>query len=66
MKKESEEKRETLKQAFDQAAEHLVRLESEQQDWAAREVELSDQLGIAEEEIELLRGEKDELQKLSE
>jgi len=39
MQKEGEEKHEALRQAFDEAAEHLVRLEGEQKEWAIREEE---------------------------
>jgi myosin protein heavy chain len=66
IQKESEEKHEALRQAFDQAAEHLVRLESEQQEWASSEADLTDQLSGAQEEIEVLRGDRDDLQKQSE
>lgn len=51
---------------FDQAAEHLVRLENEQKEWIHREAELNNQLGGVQEEIDALRGDLDELHKLSE
>lgn len=66
LQRQSEEQHETLKQAFDQAAEHLVRLEGEQQDWAAREGELADELTAAQEKIAALQHERDELEKLGE
>ncbi|KAF6744008.1 myosin II heavy chain [Ephemerocybe angulata] len=66
LQKESEEKHESLRQAFDQAAEHLVRLEVEQKEWEARELEMSEQLSAADKEIENLRGDSEELQKVGE
>ncbi|KAG5653772.1 hypothetical protein H0H81_010613 [Sphagnurus paluster] len=66
LQKESDEKHEALLQAFDQAAEHLVRLENEQKDWTAREAELNELVGVAQQEIDVLRGNQEELQKLSE
>lgn len=66
LQKESEEKHEGMRQMFDQAAEHLVRLENEQKAWMTREVELNEQIGGANEEIEVLRGHVDELRKVSE
>jgi myosin protein heavy chain len=66
IQKETEEKYEALRQAFDEAAEHLVRLESEEQNWIARETELVGQLEQTNQEMEALRGDKDELHKLSE
>lgn len=66
LQKESEEKHEGMRQMFDQAAEHLVRLEKEQQAWITRELDLNEQLGGASEEIEVLRGQVDELRKVSE
>ena len=66
LQKESEEKYDSLRTVFDQAAEHLVRLENDQKVWVAREAELTDQLGLAQDEIDALRGDVDELHKLSE
>jgi myosin heavy chain 9/10/11/14 len=66
LQKESEEKYDSLRTVFDQAAEHLVRLETDQKDWVAREAELTDQFGLAQDEIDALRGDVDELHKLSE
>ena len=66
LQKESDEKHASLRQAFEQAAEHLVRLEAEQKEWTAREIEIVEQLAAAEKEIELLRGDSDELQKVGE
>ncbi|KAG6878458.1 hypothetical protein C0993_006298 [Termitomyces sp. T159_Od127] len=65
-KKEAEEKHASLMQAFDQAAEHLVRLETEAKESATREAELNDLLDAAREEINAMRGQHDELRKLSE
>jgi myosin heavy chain 9/10/11/14 len=64
--KESEEKYDSLRTVFDQAAEHLVRLETDQKEWVAREAVLTDQLGLAQDEIDALRGDVDELHKVSE
>lgn len=64
--KASEEKYETAKAAFDQAAEHLVRLEMEQKEWETRENELLDQIAEADKEIEILRSGTGELQKVGE
>ena len=66
LQKESEDKHESLRLVFDQAAEHLVRLEIEQKEWVAREADLTDQLNLAHHELDALRGDVDELQKLSE
>lgn len=66
LQKESEEKYDSLRTVFDQAAEHLVRLETDQKQSVAREVELTDQLGLAQHEIDGLRTDVDELHKLSE
>lgn len=66
LQKESEEKYDSLRTVFDQAAEHLVRLETDQKEWVAREVELTDQVSLAQNEIDALRGDVDELHKLSE
>lgn len=66
LQKQSEEQHETLKQAFDQAAEHLVRLESEQQEWAAREAELAEELAMAQDRISALQHDRDELEKVGE
>ncbi|KAJ6591377.1 myosin II heavy chain [Mycena sp. CBHHK59/15] len=66
IQKESEEKLENLRQMFDQAAEHLVRLEAEQKEWVNREADLNSQLAEAQDESESLRSNLDELQKVSE
>jgi myosin heavy chain 9/10/11/14 len=63
IQKEGEEKYEGLKQAFNEAAEHLVRLESEQQEWVDREAELTDRLNNSHAEVEVLEVEKEGLQK---
>ena len=51
IQRESEEKNETLRMAFDQAADHLVRLESQQQEWVGREAELTELVAAAQQEI---------------
>lgn len=66
IQRESEEKHETLRLAFDQAADHLVRLESQQQGWACKETDLMELVGAAQQEIEVLCDDKRELQKVSE
>jgi myosin heavy chain 9/10/11/14 len=66
VQKESEDKNEMLRMAFDPAADHLVRLESQQQEWIGREAELTELVGAAQQEIEALHGDKEELQKVSE
>jgi myosin protein heavy chain len=66
IQKESEDKHDALRQAFDQAAEHLVRLENEQQEWTSLGAGLTDQLAGAQEEIEALRRKRDDLQKYTE
>ncbi|KAF8958407.1 myosin II heavy chain [Flammula alnicola] len=66
LQKESEDKYESLREAFDQAAEHLVRLEQGEKSWSTREVELGDELNKAQEEIEALQGDLEDIQKVSE
>lgn len=66
IQKESEEKNETLRLAFDQAADHLVRLEKEQEEWVGREAELTELVTAAQHEMEALRADKAELQQVSE
>ena len=63
--KATEEKYEALREAFDEAANHLVRFEQEQKDWKIREEELSQSLMIAEEKMEALQSERDELRRAS-
>lgn len=63
MQKESEDKHEALRQAFDEAAEHLVRLEGEQQDRARREEELLKRLASTDRDQDELHRERDDLQK---
>jgi myosin protein heavy chain len=65
LQKEADEKHEALKEAFDQAAEHLVRLEAEQKNWGGREVELVEQLNELQADDDSLRAERDSLQKQS-
>ena len=52
--------------AFDQAAEHLVRLENEEKTWVLRENELTEALAAAQGEIDVVRERHDELHELSE
>ncbi|KAH7919841.1 nonmuscle myosin heavy chain b [Leucogyrophana mollusca] len=66
LQKEGDEKHETLRVAFDQAAEHLVRLESEQQEWRSKETALSELLASVQDEMTQLQDQRDELQKLNE
>lgn len=66
IQKEGEEKNETLRLAFDQAADHLVRLEKEQEEWVGREAELTELVAAAQHEMEALRADKAELQQVSE
>jgi len=66
LQKESNEKHEKLQQAFDQAAEHLVRLESEENGWRGQEAEFTDLLSTMERSMHQMQGERDELQKLNE
>lgn len=66
LQKEGDEKHETLRIAFDQAAEHLVRLEAEQNVWRAKEVELSDILSAQELAMVQLQQDNMALQKANE
>ncbi|KAJ7049460.1 P-loop containing nucleoside triphosphate hydrolase protein [Mycena amicta] len=66
LQKESDEKFESLRQMFDQAAEHLVRLEADEKLWAAKEEELSAQLSVADQERESMQLTIDELRKVGE
>lgn len=66
LQKESEEKYESLRVAFDQAAEHLVRMESEQQEWAKKEAGLLEELHRAQEECDTLVHNQEELRKIGE
>lgn len=66
LQKEGDEKHETLRIAFDQAAEHLVRLEGEQNVWRAKEVELSDILSAQELAMVQLQQDNMALQKANE
>jgi len=66
LQKEGDEKHETLRIAFDQAAEHLVRMEGEQNDWRAKEAELSDILSAQERTMVQLQQENAALQKANE
>lgn len=66
LQKESEEKYESLKVAFDQAAEHLVRMEAEQKEWLEREAELLEELERTREECDTLLQNQEELRKVGE
>jgi myosin protein heavy chain len=66
LQKEGDEKHETLRVAFDQAAEHLVRMESQQNEWRAKEAELSDIVLTQESSMVQLQQEHQALQKANE
>lgn len=60
--KASEEKYKSLRDAFDKAAEHLVRLESGQADHIRKEEGLTEELQAAMDSVEALNRERDILQ----
>jgi myosin heavy chain 9/10/11/14 len=62
----TEEKYEALTEAFDQAAQHLTRLEKDEETWVPREAELVEELKKAETEVAALSDAKEELQKSGE
>ena len=64
--KEGDEKHENLRQAFDQAAGHLVRFEGQQNEWKKKEAEFLGLLSAMETSMRQLQDERDELQKLNE
>lgn len=64
--KATEAKYETLRAAFDEAAEHLLRFEAEKKEWEIEHEELSQSLQITEEKAEVLQSDRDEVRKLSE
>ncbi|TDL22507.1 nonmuscle myosin heavy chain b [Rickenella mellea] len=64
--KATEEKYESMRDAFNQAAEHLVRLEGEQKEWTAREQALVDELKKTEGDMDILVAQRNEHQKSSE
>ncbi|KAG1781350.1 P-loop containing nucleoside triphosphate hydrolase protein [Suillus placidus] len=66
LQKEGDEKHETLRVAFDQAAEHLVRMEGQQNEWRAKEAELSDIVLTQESSMVQLQQEHQALQKANE
>lgn len=66
LQKESEDKYEVLRKAFDEAAEHLVRLEQGENVWHTRETELREELKKAQDEIDTLQSDLDELHHVSE
>lgn len=65
LQKESEEKYESLRKAFDQAADHLIRLEQQEHQRDERELELDDKLKKAQEENEILHADLDQAHKVS-
>ncbi|KAJ6486660.1 P-loop containing nucleoside triphosphate hydrolase protein [Mycena sanguinolenta] len=66
LQKESEEKHENLLQAFNKAAEHIVRLEAEQKERMAREEELNAQLMESRDGSDSMHTDLDELHKVGE
>jgi len=64
LQKEGEEKCESMRQAFDEAAEHLVRLETEQKQSTLREAELMEQLREANEEADASQKDLEELRRI--
>jgi myosin protein heavy chain len=66
LQKESEEKYEMLRENFDEAAEHLVRLEGGEQSWVTRELELNEELKKAQDEIEALQSDLEQIHEVSE
>ncbi|KAF8908080.1 P-loop containing nucleoside triphosphate hydrolase protein [Gymnopilus junonius] len=66
LQKESEEKYEKLREAFEQAADHLVRLEQGENASTEREIQLKDELKKAQEDIDVLQTDLDQLQRVSE
>lgn len=66
LQKESEDKYDKLREAFDQAAEHLVRLEQGENTWNTREIELNEELRKANEEIEALQSDLEGIHEVSE
>ncbi|KIJ57109.1 hypothetical protein M422DRAFT_238679 [Sphaerobolus stellatus SS14] len=64
--KDSEEKYEALKAAFDEAAEHLAKFEKDAELWKSREVELSDELAKADSNIQALTAVKEHIEKNAE
>lgn len=66
LQKESEEKYEVLRENFDEAAEHLVRLEGGEQSWVTRELELNEELKKAQDEIEALQSDLEQIHEVSE
>lgn len=66
LQKEGDEKYEKLRQAFNQAAEHLVRLESEQNEWRIKEAEFVVLHSAMERNVLQMQKERDELQRSNE
>ncbi|KAK7434178.1 class II myosin [Stygiomarasmius scandens] len=66
MHKESEKRHTELRQQFDEAADYMVRLETEKKQWALREDEAVAELAAAAEEIEELRSQMNALHAVGE
>lgn len=64
--KDTEARYADLREMFDQAAEHLVRLENEQKEGTIRDEEAASQIRSQEEEMEKLKGDLEMMQKVSE
>lgn len=64
--KAAEEKYEAMRQAFDEAAAHLVRLESEQREWTSKEAQYVEAVDAAQMKLDALTSERDDLLKSSE
>ena len=61
-----EEKYKAMCQAFDEAAAHLVRLESEQKEWTSKEAQYVEAVDAAQMKLNALMSERDDLLKSSE
>ncbi|THU98628.1 myosin II heavy chain [Dendrothele bispora CBS 962.96] len=66
MHKESEKRHVELRQQFDEAADYMVRLETEKKQWSLREDEAIAELAAATEEIEELRNQMNALHTVGE
>ncbi|KAF9526785.1 P-loop containing nucleoside triphosphate hydrolase protein [Crepidotus variabilis] len=65
LQKDSEEKYEQLRAAFDEAADHLVRLEKDEKEWRQQEQALVEKLKGSQEEIRALQSDIEQLHKFS-
>lgn len=65
LQKDSEEKHEQLRVAFNEAADHLVRLENEEKEWRSQEEALNAKLKTAQNEIGALQSDLEQLHKFS-